>query len=164
VDAFHLIRRKEVIAMVIMALLILVVFQTGRISTVVAVSSRDYSFDVGIRTFIAGPHDYDVPWIIFDYVNENNYYYVVFHKDGVLELSQKMNGQTQYYESSLKTQLTPFQWHNFHILLNETTVVVTLDGEYQVSTARHLVSDPSSIGVSILHPTVFCVCSININS
>lgn len=168
VDPFHLIRRKELIAILIMSLSTLVVFQMGRISTVVAVNSRNYSFDVGIRTFIAGPHDWDVPWIVFDYVNENNYYYVVFHKDGILELSQKMNGQTQYYESSLKTQLTPFQWHNFHILLNETTVAVRLNGEYQVSTTRHLVSDPSSIIISpsILHPTgnwIACIYSININ-
>jgi hypothetical protein len=164
VDAFHLMRRKEVIAMVIMALLILVVFQTGRISTGVAVSSRNYSFDVGIRTFIAGAYGWDVPWIVFDYVNEDNYYYVVFHKDGILELSQKMDGQYRYYESSLQTQQTPFQWHNFHIVLNETTVAVRLDGEYQVSTTRHPVADTSSI---IISPScgrwIACTYRISIN-
>jgi hypothetical protein len=164
VDAFHLIRRKEVIAMVIMALLILVVLQTGRISTVVAVSSRNYSFDVGIRTFIAGARSWNVPWIVFDYVNEDNYYYVVFHKNGILELSQKMDGQYRYFESSLKTQLTPFQWHGFHIVLNETTVVVRLDGEYQVSTTRHLVADTFRILISPSYGAwIACTYQISIN-
>jgi hypothetical protein len=147
VDVFHLMRRNEVMAMVIAALLILVLFQTARMATVLAVSTRDYSFDVGIRTFIAGAHSWDVPWIVFDYVNTDNYYYVVFHTDGILELSQRMDGQNRI-ESSLKTELTPFQWNDFHIILNETTVAVTLDGEYQVSTTRYLVANTFSIMIS----------------
>jgi hypothetical protein len=162
-DPFHLMRRRELMAVLVLVLLILVVLQTERIGTVAAVNSRDYSVDVGMRTFIAGPHDYDVPWIIFDYVNQSNYYYVVFHKCGVLELSQVINGQVHNYEDSVKTGLTPFQWNDFRIFLNETTVVVLLDGEYQVSTARHLDSNPASLRVSVLHSTVLCVCSININ-
>jgi len=162
-DLFHLMRRKELLVILVSALLILVVIQTERMGTVVAVNSRDYSVDVGMRTFIGGPHDYDVPWIVFDYVNSSNYYYVVFHKCGVLELSQVINGQVDRYESSVKTGLTPFQWHSFRIFLNETTAVVSLDGEYQVSTARHLTSDPSGLKVSILHSTVLCSCSISVN-
>jgi hypothetical protein len=166
-DAFHLIRRKEVTAMVVMSLLILVVFQTGRIGTTAAVNSRDYSFDVGIRTLIAGAHSWDVPWIVFDYVNEDNYYYVVFHKDGLLELSQKMDGQYRGYISFCATQLTPFQWHDFQIVLNETTVAVTLDGEYQVTTSRHLVAETSSIIISPSTPNpegiwIACMCRITL--
>ena len=163
-DPFRLMRRRELIIILVISLSILILFQTGRMGTEVEVNSRNYSFDVGIRTFIAGRNSWDVPWIIFDYVNENNYYYIVFHKDGILELSQKTNGQTRYYASSLKTQSTPFQYHNFHLFLNETTVVVRLDEEYQVSTTRHAVSSPSSIMIS--RPTGFwitCMYSININ-
>jgi hypothetical protein len=163
-NPFQLMRRRELIVIFMISLSTLVLYQTGRIGTEVEVNSRNYSFDVGIRTFIAGPNSWDVPWIVFDYVNENNYYYVVFHKDGILELSQKINGQTRYYESSLKTQLTPFQYHNFHILLNETTVVVRLDEDYPVSTTRLLVSTPSRIMIS--RPTGFwitCIYSMNIN-
>ena len=165
-DPFHLMRRKELIALLIASLLILTIFQTGRISAAVTVDSRNYSFDVSIRTFIAGSHGWDVPWIVFDYVNADNYYYVVFHTNGILELSQKINGQTLYYESSIKTQLTPFQWNDFHVVLNETTVAVSLDGEYQVSTTRHSVSDPSGITISVVHPTGFwitCAYSINVD-
>jgi hypothetical protein len=162
-DPFQLIRRKELMVVLVSAVLILVVLQAERMGTVAAVSSRDYSFEVGMRTFIAGSHDYDVPWIVFDYVNQNNYYYVVFHKCGVLELSQVINGQVHNYESSAKTGLTPFQWNNFRIFLNETTVVVSLDGEYQVSTARHLGFDPAGLRVSVQHSTVLCVCSISVN-
>jgi hypothetical protein len=167
VDPFHLMRRKELVVILIALLSILLVFQTGRISPVVAVKSGDYSFDVGIRTFIAGPNSWDVPWIVFDRVNADNYYYVVLHKDGVLELSQRVNGQTLHYVSSVKTPLTPFQWNSFHIVVNETTVVVRLDGEYQVSTTRYLVSDFSNITISIVHPTGFwitCTYSITVDS
>jgi len=148
VDSFHLMRRKEVAAIVVISLIILVVFQTGRIATTVTVSSRDYSFNVGIRTFIAGPHSWDVPWIVFGYVNEDNYYYVVFHKDGILELSQKIDGQYQLYISWCATRLTPFEWHNFQIVLNETTIAVRLDGEYQVASSRQLTAETSSIIIS----------------
>jgi len=163
-DPFRLMRRRELIVVLAISLSILILFQMGRIGTEMEANSRNYSFDVGIRTFIAGRNSWDVPWIVFDYVNENNYYYIVFHKDGILELSQKTNGQTRYYESSLKTQLTPFQYHTLHIILNETTVIVRLDEEYQVSTTRQAVSGPSSIIVS--RPTGFwitCIYSININ-
>jgi hypothetical protein len=146
------------------SLSVLVLFQTGRISTEVKVNSRDYSFDVSIRTFIAGPNTWDVPWIVFDYVNDDNYYYLVLHKDGFLEISKKIDGKISYYESSVKTQSTPFQCHNFHILLNETNVLVTLDGEHSLSTTRHSASGPFSILIS--RPTGFWITftySINLN-
>ena len=151
VEAFHLVRRKELVALIAASLLILVVLQTGRIGTTVTVNSRDYSFNVGIRTFIAGPHSWDVPWIVFNYANEDNYYYLVFHKDGTLELSQKIDGQLRLYVSWCATQLTPFEWHDFQIVLNETTVTVNLDRQYQLTTPRELVTENSSI---IISPTV----------
>jgi hypothetical protein len=168
VDTFHLIRKKEVIVIGVVLLLILVVFQTGRISTQMSVTSSDFSFDVHIRTIIAGTYSWDVPWIVFDYINENNYYYVVFHTNGVLELSQKIDGQYSRYVSWVKTQLTPFQWNTFHIVLNETTVTVRLDGEYQVSTPRRLEADTSSVIISPTMPDpsgiwIACIYSININ-
>jgi hypothetical protein len=150
-EAFHLVRRKELIALIVALLLILVVFQTGRIGTTVTVNSTDYSFNVGIRTIIAGPHSWDVPWIVFNYVNEDNYYYLVFHKDGTLELSQKIDGQLRLYVSSCATRLTPFEWHDFQIVLNETTVTVNLDSQYVLTTPRELVTQNSSI---IISPTV----------
>ena len=153
VDAFHLIRRKEAVAVVIMSLLVLVVFQAGRIGTTVTVNSRDYSFNVNIRTVIAGRNSWDVPWIVFNYVNEDNYYYVVFHKDGILELSQKIDGQYLRYVSWCATRLTPFEWNDFQIVVNETTVAVKLDGEYQLTTPRQLVTETSSIIISASVPT-----------
>ncbi|MGD0159830.1 MAG: hypothetical protein ABSB89_05985 [Candidatus Bathyarchaeia archaeon] len=164
VEAFHLMRRKEVAALVVMSLVILVVFQTGRIGTTVTVNSTDYSFNVGIRTFIAGPHSWDVPWIVFNYVNEDNYYYVVFHKEGALELSQKIDGQLRLYVSSCATQLTPFEWHNFQIVLNATTVTVELDGKYRLTTPRELYAENSSIIISPTTPNLalWIACSYRI--
>jgi hypothetical protein len=107
---------------------------------------------VGIRTFIAGPHSWDVPWIVFDYVNQDNYYYVVFHKDGTLELSQKIDGQLRLYVSWCATPLTPFEWNNFQIDLNATTVTVKLDGKYQLTTTRELAAETSSIIISPTTP------------
>lgn len=164
-DPCNLMRRRELITIFMISLSVLVLFQAGRISTEVKVNSRDYSFDVGIRTFIAGPNTWDVPWIVFDYVNDNNYYYLVLHKDGFLEISQKIDGKISYYLSSVKTQLTPFQYHNFHILLNQTTVLVTLDGEHSLVTTRNLASGPFSILIS--RPTGFWITftySMNLNS
>jgi len=168
-DVFHSIRRKEVIAIVFMFLFILGVFQAGRIGTKVVVSSRDYSLDVGIRTIIAGIHNYDVPWIVFNYINESNYYYIVFHKDGMLELSLKIDGQYQRFLSSCKTPFTPFEWHNFRITVNETTVEVSLDGKYHVAASRCLVAIASNIIISSSIPKatgiwIACMYSINVNA
>ncbi|HYB68339.1 MAG TPA: hypothetical protein VEC97_02235, partial [Candidatus Acidoferrales bacterium] len=107
--------------------------------------------------------------IVFDYINEDNYYYVVFHTNGVLELSQKIDGQTLRYVSSVKTQLTPFQWNTFNIVLNETTVTVRLDGEYQLSTPRLLEADNSRVIISPTMPDpsgiwIACIYTININA
>jgi hypothetical protein len=152
VDAFHSIRRKEATALIVMSLTILVVFQTGRVGTTVTVNSIDYSFNVGIRTIIAGRHSWDVPWIVFDYINEDNYYYVVFHKNGLLELSERIEGQYRRFISSCPTELSPFEWNDFQIILNETTVTVKLDGEYQITSSRQLVAETSSIIISASTP------------
>ena len=152
VETFHLMRKKEVLVLVVMSLVIVTIFQIGRIGTTVTVNSPDYSFNVGIRTFIAGPHSWDVPWIVFDYVNEDNYYYLVFHKEGTLELSQKIDGQLRLYVSSCPTPLTPFEWHNFQVVLNATTVTVELDGKYQLTTPRELLAQNSSIIISPTTP------------
>jgi hypothetical protein len=145
------------------------VLQTGRIGTTVAVKQRNYSFEVGIRTIIAGENNWVVPWIVFDYMNEDNYCYVVLHKDGVLELLQKIDGQDQGYPASVETSLTPFQWHSFHIVLNETTVTVELDEKYQVITPRYLLSDSSSVIISPTAPTptgiyIACIYHISIDT
>jgi hypothetical protein len=168
VDAFHLTRKKEVVVVIVALLLILVMFRTGRISTKVAVTSRNFSFDVHIRTIIAGANSWDVPWIVFDYTNEDNYYYIVLHTDGVVELSQKIDGQYLRYVSSVKTQLTPFQWNTFHVVLNETTITVELDGEYQATTQRRLEADTSSVIISPTIPNaagiwIMCMYSISLN-
>jgi len=169
VNVFHLMRKKEIVAVFVVLLLLVVVVQAGRVGTRVAVDSTSYSFDVGIRTIIAGPHNWDVPWIVFNYVNEDNYYFIVFHTDGTLELSEKISGQYQLSVSSLKTGLTPFQWNNFHVVLNETTVEIELDGEYQLTTSRRLTAETSSIIISPTMPKhngrwVACVYHISTNA
>jgi hypothetical protein len=147
-DAFHSMRRKEVPTMIVVSLLILVAFHAERVGTTVTVDARDYSFNVGIRTIIAGRQSWDVPWIVFDYINASNFYYVVFHKDGILELSERIEGQYRRYVSWCPTELTPFEWNDFQIVLNETTVTVKLDGEYQLTSSRQLVAKTSSIIIS----------------
>ena len=157
-DPCQLMRRRELVVILMIAISVLVLLQTVRISTEVQVDSRNYSFDVGIRTFIAGANSWDVPWILFDYLNENNYYILVFQKDGILELSQKIDGETIYFESFLKTQLTPFQYHNFHIVLNDTTLVIRLDQEYSMSATRNLEPTPRSReSIMISRPTGFWI-------
>jgi len=148
VDAFHSIRRKEVVAIIVMSLSVLVLFQAGRAGMTVTVNSQDYSFTVHGRTIIAGRNSWDVPWIVFDYENEDNYYYVVFHTDGVLELSERIQGQYRRYVSWCQTTLTPFDWNSFQIALNQTTVTVRLDGKYQLNSSRQLIAETSSIIIS----------------
>ena len=156
-------RKKEAMTLAIMSITVLAVLWGGATNVDTAVNSRDYSLDVEIRTIIAGKNSWDLPWILFDYRNQSNYRYLLLHKDGTLELSQVVNGQRETHIASLKTTLNPFQQHSFHITLNETAIVIALDGEYQMSAPRHQSDSTSRIKISSRTPCLWLAYIRNLN-
>lgn len=117
----------------------------------IAISSTNYSFDVEVWTIVAGKEDWAVPWILFDHIDQSNFYYLVLHKDGVLELGRTVNGKYEGYIASLKTNISPFQLNRFHISLDGTSIQVILEKEYRLTAPR---TPPDSIsGIRI--PSVY---------
>ncbi|MEM2127907.1 MAG: hypothetical protein QXH67_06785 [Candidatus Bathyarchaeia archaeon] len=102
----------------------------------VAINAKVYSFNVEVQTIIAGKENWDVTWILFDYVDQNNFYYLILHKNGILELGQAVNGKYQGYIASLKTNLNPFQINKFNISLNKTTIVIKVEEKYELTAPR----------------------------
>lgn len=159
-DTHFLIKKVEIAAIIMTLLLILVVLHTGRVETDIIVGSRNYNFDVEIKTIIAGTNTWEVPWILFDYVDQDNYYYVLLHKNGMLELSQVIDGQRETYIASIKTPSTAFQWHNFRINPNNTTITVALDGKYQLTAPRNSTGTVFRIKISSSIPGHFWLANI----
>ena len=135
-DVFYIVRKKEVMAIVVIFILFTFVW-VGKTNLEIPVNSKNYSFNVEIRAFIVGKNTWDVPWILFDYVDENNYYYILLHKHGVLELARLVEGKREPYIASIQTSQTPFQTHKYHVFLNKTTITVILDGKYKLTAPRH---------------------------
>ena len=75
---------------------------------------------------------------MFDYVDQNNFYYLIFYTNSILELGHTVDGQYEGYITSVKTSRNPFQSNGFHVSLNETMILITLDNQYELVAPRTL--------------------------
>lgn len=131
-------KRKLVIFTVVLFSSVALIVYTSQNSLDIAINTKNYSFDLELRTLVAGRKDSDVPWIMFDYVDQNNFYYLILHTNSILELGHTVDGQYEGYITSVKTSRNPFQSNEFHISLNETTILITLDNQYELVAPRTL--------------------------
>jgi len=130
--------KRELVIMTTIFLIISTISAVGAENVMdVEINSESYVLDSEIWTMIAGKESWDVPWIFFDYVDQDDFHYLLLHKNGILELGRVVNGKEKIYLASAKTDLSPFQPHNFHITLNKTTIFINLDDKYQLITTRN---------------------------
>ncbi len=87
-----------------------------------------YTVTVGMQTFVTGPDPWDGQWIIFNYQNTRNFYYVLLHTDGTLELAREVNGTRETNLSDAQTGLSPFVWHSYQIAVVGGEATVSVDG------------------------------------
>jgi hypothetical protein len=111
------------------------VYLTGAGCQTYPTPSNPYSIDVSVKTVIAGPENWGVAFINFNYVDEGNHYYVLLNRDGTLELTKVVNYEKQFL-SFADTGLSPFYWHHFkilnireeiHVYLNNTLYISLID-------------------------------------
>lgn len=88
---------------------------------------ENYVVGLDIRTVIAGPESWNVPFIRFRYLDEANHYCLLLHKNGMLELT-KVVASERTFLAFFKTELSPFDWHSFDIILNGPSIKVSVDG------------------------------------
>ncbi len=132
VKSFHAplsVRRREVVAIALVVLIIIGIPAVTRVDLAQSVSQPDYTLTVGMQTIVAGSHPYEVQWIIFDYQNSKNFYYVLLHTDGTLELARYANGTKEGRLNEVSTGLSPFVWHLFQITVSGSQVTVAIDGK-----------------------------------
>ena len=98
--------------------MLLVIFVAIPLSTRVNLTGTaqgpDYTVKVGMQTIVTGPRTSDGQWITFNYGGPNDYYYLLLHTDGVLELSRDANGTFYKHLDDVQTDPpSPFNWHEY---------------------------------------------------
>lgn len=88
---------------------------------------ENYTVKLKVRTVISGPENWSVAFIRFRYTDEDNHYYLLLSKDGVLELTKLVESMKTFL-AFVKTNLSPFEWHYFEILLEGPSIKVLVDG------------------------------------
>lgn len=127
------VRRREVVAIALVALIIISTPLLTRVNVEQSLPRSDYTITVGMQTFVTGPNSWDGQWIVFNYQNSKNFYYVLMHTDGTLELARYVNGTKESYLAVAQTGLSPFVYHSYEISVLNGEVTVSVDGKKYLS-------------------------------
>jgi len=122
------VRRREIVAIVLVALVVVSTPALTRVDLEHQLPGPSYSVTVGMQTFVTGPDPWDGQWIIFNYQNSRNFYYVLLHTDGTLELAREVNGTRETNLKDVQTGLSPFVWHSYQIAVVGGEATVSIDG------------------------------------
>lgn len=122
------VRKRELIAL----LICLAVFAAIPLGTRVDLSQNapqaNYAVNVGMQTFVTGPHSWDGQWIIFNYSDKGDFYYILLHTNGTLELGRRVDGFAEPNLQDTATSYSPFQWHDYEIQVVNGEATISIDG------------------------------------
>ena len=133
------VRRREVVAITLVALILIFAPLLTRVDVERGLPQPNYSVTFGMQTFVTGPHSWDGQWIVFNYQDSRNYYFVLMHTDGTLELAGYVNGTKEPNLAVAQTGLSPFAFHRYEITVVDGNVTVSVDGR---SYLRGHISNP----------------------
>jgi hypothetical protein len=122
------VRRREVVAIALIALVLISTPLLTRVDLEQPLPGPDYTVTVGMQTFVTGPNPWDGQWIVFNYQSPRNFYYVLLHTDGTLELARYSNGTREAHLEDVQTGLSPFVWHRYQISVAGGELTVSIDG------------------------------------
>ncbi|NOY81506.1 MAG: DUF1080 domain-containing protein [Kiritimatiellaeota bacterium] len=89
---------------------------------------KDYRVTVRMRTPEPGPKPWSVGRVLFRYRNAGDYYYLLLHRTGLLELGAERNGRHRPGLARARTEASPGQWHVFTITAAGNSFRIALDG------------------------------------
>lgn len=144
------VRRREVLVLLVLGLFLVGVPLGTRVNLVRTAPDTNYQVNVDMRTIVTGPQSWDGQWIIFDYQNSSNYYYVLLHTDGNLEVSRFVDGTAETHLAYLQTGLSPFNSNDYEISVSDGTAQVSIDGHLYASIA--LQQEGGSVRISQTFP------------
>ncbi|MDA4112974.1 MAG: UbiA family prenyltransferase [Thaumarchaeota archaeon] len=133
------VRRREVLVIALVALVLVSTPLFTRVDLVKTLPHPNYTITVGMQTFVTGENPWEVQWIVFNYHDPRNFYYVLLHTDGTLELASYVNGTAHTYMKTVQTGLSPFVWHQYQITVVDGQLTVSIDGKQYLTFA---VEDP----------------------
>lgn len=87
----------------------------------------NYVVRLNVRTVIAGHESWGVAFIKCRYADEANYYYILLHQNGVLELTKVVESEKTFL-TFVGTDLSPFDTHRFEVKLEGPSIQVSVDG------------------------------------
>jgi hypothetical protein len=122
------VRRRELVAIALVALVLVSTPALTRVNLEQPAPGPSYTVTVGMQTFVTGPNPWDGQWIIFNYQNPQNFYYVLLHTDGTLELARDTNGTRDANLDDVQTGLSPFVWHSYQIAVVGGEATISIDG------------------------------------
>jgi hypothetical protein len=127
-ELYKKLRKRGGILLMILVFSSLAIFTYNSISfSFVNEEFDNYSIKMDLRTVISGTKSWEVALIRFRYIDETNHYYLLLHRNGILELA-KNQGSKITVITLIDTNLSPFSWHNFEIHLKEPYIQVFVDG------------------------------------
>ena len=125
-------RKRALVIISFLCTMAIAVYLTGAGYQTYPAPSNPYRIDVSVKTVIAGPENWGVAFINFNYVDEGDHYYVLLNRDGILELTKVVNYEKQFL-SFVDTGLSPFNWHHFKILNTGEEIHVYVDNTLYIS-------------------------------
>lgn len=98
---------------------------------------KDYIFSVKINTTKqlrtgSTPNPWEVGWVIFRYVDAQNFYYFINKPNGI-ELGKLVAGQQKFLYTAGTPKLTIGQWNNYKVTLKGNNIKITIDGTQVVN-------------------------------
>ncbi len=151
------VRRRELVAIALVALVLVSTPALTRVSLEQQAPGPNYTVTVGMQTFVTGPNPWDGQWIIFNYQNPRNFYYVLLHTDGTLELARYVNGTAEANLEDVQTGLSPFAWHSYQITVFDGVSTVSIDGKVYERAQVGDVGGEVLISQSFPHPNEWVV-------
>jgi hypothetical protein len=128
------VRRREVLVFVFIIVILVGIPGLTRVNISQGTPGPNYVADVSMQLYVTGPHSWDGQWIVFNYQGPGNYYYILLHTNGTLELSRYVNGTPETGLVVAQTGLSPFDSLNYQITVDNGTLAVAIDGRTYIST------------------------------
>jgi len=151
------VRRRELVAIVLVALVLVATPALTRVNQEQALPGPTYTVTIGMQTFVTGPNPWDGQWIIFNYQNSRNFYYVLLHTDGTLELARYANGTGEANLYDAKTGLSPFVSHSYQISVAGGVATISIDGRVYLTEQVGGSGGEVLISQSFPHPNLWVV-------
>ncbi|MGA2664721.1 MAG: hypothetical protein ABSF83_07240 [Nitrososphaerales archaeon] len=151
------VRRREVVAIAIVALLLVSIPLVTRVDDERPLPQPGYTITLGMQALVAGARPYDVQWIVFNYQSPREFYYVLLYTNGTLELAREANGTRMPHLYQAQTGLSPFEWHRYQITVDGGLATISVDGKSYISAP---IADPGGdviVSDSIPHASLWLV-------